>query len=434
MKVLFNKKTETIEKFLSYINDKLHANIFLKYNNNKYYLIDKSEKNIQIKINDIVVTKRIYWNIQRGDYILVSNKLEALIINDDTDINEERTSDVKLPFCFPRIRTYPYFTALIATLDAYNVADNWIYNNYLLIWIMGSIHSIDYWADFKYGDEKKQEYFCKQIKKEIITRQSIKGNYKSITDFIKKSIQSKKYIFVGVDTFFIQQWLQEGLERQHYRHQVYIYGYNEEKKYIIMSDFVNGEYKSIKVPFEEFDEAYNNYNNAPIVYVKYAQKIWLISYNFNNIEKINVKRISYLLEDFLNSRDKKIKSYLWEIQRRNDLKYGLEYYDELIKSIQEDESEEIDCRVIHILVELNSIMKERMSYLDMNGKIILTDLCKTNLEDLVLETNKMQNLAIKYNLTKNNRYLQHLLGYLKRLKDKQEKTFSMCLQCIKNGK
>ena len=181
-------------------------------------------------------------------------------------------------------------------------------------------------------------------------------------------------------------------------------------------------------------DSYNNYNNAPIVYVKYAQKIWLISYNFNNIEKINVKRISYLLEDFLNSRDKKIKSYLWEIQRRNDLKYGLEYYDELIKSIQEDESEEIDCRVIHILVELNSIMKERMSYLDMNGKIILTDLCKTNLEDLVLETNKMQNLAIKYNLTKNNRYLQHLLGYLKRLKDKQEKTFSMCLQCIKNGK
>lgn len=201
-----------------------------------------------------------------------------------------------------------------------------------------------------------------------------------------------------------------------------------------MSDFVNGEYKSIKVPFEEFEEAYNNYNNAPIVYVKYAQKIWLISYNFNNIEKINVKRISYLLEDFLNSRDKKIKSYLWEIQRRNDLKYGLEYYDELIKSIQENESEEIDCRVIHILVELNSIMKERMSYLDMNGKIILNNLCKTNLEDLVLETNKMQNLAIKYNLTKNNRYLQHLLEYLERLKDKQEKTFSMCLQCIKNGK
>ena len=41
----------------------------------------------------------------------------------------------------------------------------------------------------------------------------------------------------------------------------------------------------------------------------------------------------------------------------------------LIKSIQENESEEIDCRVIHILVELNSIMKERMSYLDMMVKL-----------------------------------------------------------------
>lgn len=439
MDVLFQEKKQTLEKFLTQVNIIMNSNIFLIYNNDKYYIIDQSEIRIKVQINWIYVTKNIFWNIKDKDKIRIFSEkklFEGIIINDVTSVGDKLVElyDVKLPFCFPRIKTYPYFTALVATLDSYNVADNWIYNNYILIWMLGWTHDVDYWADFKYGEEERQETFCKQLNKKVVSRFRIKIRYGSIIDFIVKSVKEKNYIFIGVDTFFIHQWWEEGMERKHHRHQVYVYGYNEVKQYVIMADFIGGEYKSIDVPFEQFMEAYNNYDEAPVVYVKYGQKVWLISYNANNVEEIDLERIIYLLEDFLNSKDTKIKSYLWYVQTVGDIKFGLDYYDEMLKAIKEHRNDKVDYRIIHILVELNTIMRGRMQYLEKKGNIIFTNSCRTNLEILISEINKVQNLAIKYSITMKDSYFEQLVKCAGTLKERQEKVFSMCLQCIKKGK
>ncbi len=436
MNVWFNKKRFKIEIFLTQINKKIQSNISIMYNKEKCYIIDRSHNKIQVQINQIHATKNTFWNIKVGDSIRIINQknvFEGVIISScavGTD-TITKSDDVKLPFCFPRIKTYPFYTALVATLDSYNVADNWIYNNYILIWMLGWTHFLDYWADFKYGDEENQEAFCKLINKEIVSREKIKKKYRTIIQFIKESIKEKKYVFTGVDIFFIQEWWNNEKEHYHYRHQAYVYGYNEEKQYIIMSDFIGGDYKSINVPFEQFIEAYNNYDKVPVIYVEYGQEIWLISYNKNKTEEIDLDRIVNLLEDFLNSRDTKVKSYLWHAKTVSDIKFGLEYYDEILKAICEQRNGIIDYRAIHILVELNIIMRDRMQYLEKNMNIDFTNLCKTNLDSLILEVKKAQKLVLKYNITLSDKDFKKLMKCLVALKEEQKNTFSMCLECIK---
>lgn len=102
---------------------------------------------------------------------------------------------MELPFVCPKIKTYPYFTAILGILEAYGKHEVWIYNNYLLIWMLKDIHNIEYWIDFKYGNEEIQKEFCPLISKKIVLREDIDKEFSSIIEaiifYIKQNFRKK---------------------------------------------------------------------------------------------------------------------------------------------------------------------------------------------------------------------------------------------------
>ena len=426
MHICYDGKIEDLRKFLE--KEKNIVN-YIEIRGN-FYITHKT-KGVSIVINNCEIENGNWCIIKENDFLNIywngKNISGEIKGNIDKKNNKYIESDLRLPFCEPRIKTYPYFTDIVGTLDAYNVADNWIYNNFLLIWIFGKAQNIDYWADFKFGNEKNQIEFCKQLKKEIITRKKIARKYDSIVCFVIETLNNKKYLFMSVDTYYIKEWWENNSNRLHYRHQVYVYGYNNKEKYIILSDFVNGEYKTLKVSYSSFEQAYNGYEKAPIIHNKYGENNWIISYDNKEIEQIDIKRIKGLIENFVQSMDTYVKSYLWKIKNKCDLKYGLKYYDELINVLKKNKYSQIDYRVIHILVVLNDVMLDRLIYLEEKGYLKCMEECIANAESLSKNTRKLQNMALRYNVTNKNEYYERIISEIKKLKIEQQYVFSLCL-------
>lgn len=426
MYICYDGKIEDIRNFFE--KERKIIN-YIERKGNLY--ITCESKGVDIVVNNCKIENDNWCIIKENDFLnIYSNEISinGEIIEDINKINNKYIeSDLRLPFCEPRIKTYPYFTAIVGTLDAYNVGDNWIYNNFLLIWMFGKVQNIDYWADFKFGNEKKQIDFCKQLKKEVMTRKQIERKYDSILQFVIETLNNKKYIFMSVDTYYIEEWWENNPNRSHYRHQVYVYGYNKKEKYIILSDFVSGEYKTLKVSYDIFKKAYNDYGKAPIIHRKYGEKNWIISYDKKEKEQIDKKRIQKLTENFLQSKDTYVKSYLWGIKHKCDIKYGLKYYDELIKVLEKNRYSGIDYRIIHILVVLNNVMLDRLIYLEENSILKVPKECVANVENLLKNTKKVQNMALRYNLTNKKEYYEKIILEIKRLKLEQQYVFSLCL-------
>lgn len=424
MWAIYENKKIRFENFVQMI---FKEKIILQNNQNRIYL-KKNCENIFIEINKFVLESGYWCNVKNGDNLEIKylNRIySAYIFEKDKNYSEIESdkNDFLLPFCNPTIKTYPYFTAIVGTIEAYNNSECWIYNNYILIWIMGKIQNVDYWADFKYGNEKIQDEFCKLINKEIISRNKVRRKHTDIVNFIKEAINKKKYVFLSVDTYYIREWW-GNRPRKHFRHQVYIYGYNDHKKYIVLADFLeNGIYKKLNVSYVEFIQAYNGFSEAPKIYRAFGEKNWLLSYN-NLEEKIDLVRIKKLLKDFLVAKDTYVKSYLWKRKRIDQLKYGIDYYDRILEVLNDDCK--IDYRLVHILLELNKVMELRMKFLEDNGYIILSKRCKEKLHNLVNETTKLQNLVIKYRINNNYKYFNEIRIRIMDLKKMQYDTFSKC--------
>ncbi|WP_370749206.1 hypothetical protein [Eubacterium sp.] len=151
------------------------------------------------------------------------------------------------------INTYPYFTGLVAILDAFNKRDMWIYNKFILFWIFNFVYFNEYWIDFKFGNEEIQEEFCKQIRKEEIYRKDVDN----ILEFVKENIDAKKYIFVSIDVYYIDEWWRPWEDNMHIKHQVLVTGYEPSERTVFVTDFMgNNKYETVKMSYDDFVVAY----------------------------------------------------------------------------------------------------------------------------------------------------------------------------------
>lgn len=424
-----------------YKNKEIDVNIFFEKiftkekgvnisNNLEKTFIKNINKSLEIKINNIKIGLGYWCNIKNGDYIQIcyKNKSYRGIIKEAYKVTKRSMlakSDVLLPFCKPSIQTFPYFSAIVGTLEAYNNAECWIYNNYILIWIMRGEAKDGYWGDFKYGDQERQKDFCKLLNREIVLRSEVEYKYNNIISFIIEAINQEKYIYLSVDTYFIKEWW-EDTQHFHCRHQVYIYGYNSIGKYVVLADFVNGKYKSMNVPFKDFILAYNELSKDVVLDDVYGQDNWLLSYNKNERENINIGRINKLLVNFLNSEDTYIKSYLWKKEYDGKVIFGINFYDRFYEMLVKNKGNKIDIRIVHILVELNRIMLSRIHYIEKSNNISFGKECKDKVYELMLGTNIFQNMVLKYNITKNEENYIKIITKLKLLKKMQYKAFFLC--------
>ena len=159
----------------------------------------------------------------------------------------------------------------------------------------------------------------------------------------------------------------------------------------------------------------------------------LLKYNGERSD-IDINRIKGLLKDFLHSDDTYMPCFLLKENKKEDIAYGLEYYDELIRCIDEikamNSHKTIDRRPFHLIVELNETMQKRMEYLLCKGYI--GD--DTQLFDLLDEVKQkaimLQSFVLKYNMTADTRSLGKMQSYIGELKTLQKYVFGKCNQAL----
>lgn len=353
----------------------------------------------------------------------------------DNLLNKDKSSVVKkreLPFVLPKVRTYPYFTALVGILGVHNKEDIWIFNNYLLIWALKKLYHIDYWIDFKFGNEDIQKEFCPMINKTVLSRQFITDNYKSLKEAIKEFIDQEQYIFVSADVFYIDEWWGKRSPERHFRHQLCVSGYDYIEDTLTISDFIEGIYSTIKITYDKFEKGYNSYDKY-VPYEDFGRDIWLLSYNKNGQEEISIERIYYLLIDFLNCSDTHIINYIQLGGDTDNYVYGLEIFDELIRYIEDVENNElqfIDKRPFHILLEMHRVMFWRLEYIFEKYYVAPQKEVMESVKQMIGETEAMQFLVLKYNLTNEKNIIGSLKQRLQEIVLKEKEMLEKCLHVI----
>lgn len=335
-------------------------------------------------------------------------------------------NEIILPFNKPKVQTYPYFTSLIGILDAHGKANTWIFNNYILIWALKDVYEIDYWVDFKYGNEELQSDFCPGLTKEIVLRSSIGYNDEEIRNFIHDALVKRKYVFTSVDVFYISQWWGNDQIKKHFRHQICIYGFKNHGDVLLAGDFIRGKYQVIEISFYDFLQGYSNFDSY-VPYEDFGVDNWLVSVN-NIVEELDLKRIYFLIRDFLHSTDSYLVNHIQLENKTESYVFGFNVIDELIKYIcvvRKSKKNYLDRRPFHILYEAQRIMIQRIQFIldkynydDISFKKIM------NKSNVILHmSEQIHFLALKYTKCFDDKILLCLIDLLKEYKSELEKCY-----------
>jgi hypothetical protein len=342
-------------------------------------------------------------------------------------MNESILPEVILPVKYPLIKTYPLFTNTLSILGSREEAcRTWLLNNYILLWIGSESYDDHYWADFKFWTEDK---FCPFIKDESIPKTIVNQKYESIIDFVIESLNKEYYLFFNTNMYYIPEFW-DG-EPQHRNHEMFVFGYNKEKKLVYIANFFKREYKFIQTSFTNLQQAYDNFHLVPIDFY-YLDIIWLKK--FQNVDyQLDIDLIRNVIKDFLASTDTTIFSSWFD--KKDDKMFGMQYFTVLQNYLEYkiNNGGFIDVRPFHLLYELNFIMLLRINYLKEKGYI-------KNHEEIYSMFLKNQEIAdnlrnsfIKYNISKNKQILERHRTKLDLLTENERSALEFFIKTIELG-
>lgn len=342
----------------------------------------------------------------------------------------------KLPFDIPKYKTYPLNTAINGILRAHEDDEIWLYNNYISLWMYSWRKQKEYMVDFKYDMNSKYYEVCPMLKITII---ELEKN-DNIIDVIIEKIGEKKYIFLGVDVYFIDIWWNNIDRKSHSQHQMLIIGYDNEKKDVFVADFFKRKYSIQRISYIDFRKAFD----ANMGYIRQRdgmEKIPICMYEYLKDDNytLNAKRIKNMTFDFINSCEKTIKDDSDLFTVKEDVVYGSECLNHIVLYFKECiyKNEWLDYRIIHLIFIFNDIMFKRIDYLIKNKYVLENELIKkvrNNFKDLSKRSEILRSLVIKYNLKKELIYGELLIKKIKETFVQLEINLRIFYNCIENIK
>lgn len=332
------------------------------------------------------------------------------MVGENDDLN-------KLPFKIPKYKTYPLNTAINGILKAYGDDEVWLYNNYISLWIYALRQRKEYMVDFKYDMDINYYEYCPMLKAEIIEV----GKTDNIIDIIKDSIDNEKYIFLEVDTYFIDLWWDDVGEKIHCEHQMLILGYDSAKKVIFGADFFKQTFSIQEISYLNFRKAFD----AHMGYVRErdnvnAVEIRTFKYFKNKNYTFDIERVRNMISDFLNSSEKTINDVSDLFTVHEDVLYGIECLKHILEYFKECIciNEWLDYRIIHLTYIFNDIMYCRIDYM-INHKYLSDNTyirsIQSDFHDMAHKNEMLRNLVMKYNLIKGQKCGEIVIKKLKDL-------------------
>lgn len=251
-------------------------------------------------------------------------------------------------------RHAPYDTFLRSILENYHQCQDWLHANYINIYIEND-GNFDNFFDFR------NWFHCPLIQTSRIERPILKllvNNFSAFTGFIEDCISTGNYIYLVVNTKFIEQY---GMGD--WVHNLIIYGFDSYSKEIFFSDFINGQYSLLKCSYINMFKAFNHYDD-----VKNEDPntcLWTLKFCSDRTFGRDLNLIYHRIEDYFNSINLNQKYNFYDNYDLNDV-YGLKFYDQIIKLYKIGYA---SIRPLNLIYMRNILMKKRLDYLKANNSI-----------------------------------------------------------------
>jgi len=326
---------------------------------------------------------------------------------------------VCLPVEYPPITSFPSIANLLSILWVHKERTlPWICDHYVQL-IIRPNHPVtrsDFYDQADTDNFIINGYFCPFLG--WLRNNQTTARFTDFTDYIEYQINHGYYMDACLDRFFLS--CSNCYNSRHFIHQSFIYGYDNDKKQVFISDFFDsGKYERKIVSYEEI--------NNSIKGIDYH--INLYKYQDCNYE-INLDLLKLSIADYLNCRDSLKKFQFSNPDYNKNVLYGLDLYNYVIDVFCNEKH--IDIRPFHILYDHKKMMKIRLDYLkklNIFDSIMLELICKRN-DSLIEKSLLLRNKVIKYNLKHNNDLLSKIKTECRDLKNNDYYLFSDLLRVL----
>ena len=343
-----------------------------------------------------------------------------------------------LPVVYPPINGYPHKGALFSMLMAREECKPWVFSNFIQIYTLKDLYNkgirtgtVDFFYNL-YGDWT--HFYLKAnpwIKINSMPYDYLKLIKSDVIDFIKACINRNLYLFFDIDMYYIQAYKLH-FNKSHLIHEIFIYGYDDDKQVFYMGDNTTGKYNHDLVTYEEIITSTNvildlyRYNNEDAELYKYKEKsIYMMSVEKNvernwqdqhfsqDVFEINVKKIINDLKEYLL-----LDNYAEGYKYSNYYVYGIDCYNELLKFVSHamENNLHVDRRAFYSFIEHKKLMLLRMEFI--NGNYDLNQIIE-KYSNLVNEFNILMSLILKANMVKDNDLWEKIIVKLKAFKEEE---------------
>jgi hypothetical protein len=343
-----------------------------------------------------------------------------------------------LPIIYPPINAFPHKGALFSVLFAREECKPWIFSNFIQIYSLKDLYknkprtgTVDFFYNM-YGD---WTYFHLKanpwIKLNSMPFEYLRLLKPDIVDFIKMCIDKNRYLFFDIDMYYISAY-KINYNKAHVPHEIFIYGYDDEKKVFYIGDNTALKYSHEQMTYDEITLSTNNLleiyeNNVKgVLWHEYREKSIFMLEVKKNVERNGEDPVfsSEVFDININKIINDLKEYLlWDnyaegYRHSEYYVYGIECYNELEKYAYSviGTEDRIDHRAFYSFIEHKKLMLLRMQYLSKDYD--LNDLIE-KYTDLVNGFNILMNLVLKAILTKNNKTWEKVINYFKEYKEKE---------------
>lgn len=313
-----------------------------------------------------------------------------------------------LPINYPIATSYPGRANLFAIEEEYPNLSAWMMERFINTESLFEPKNFEFDIDFfvipqiRYSSNfalEAQNSFCPYIENMSIKSEII--GYNKVIQFIKKCIVDKYYVIIDINTKYIHSYTDTFL------HNMFIYGFDDEKKIFYIADFFENEhynfktcsYKEVKQGIEHFDDLVYIYDNPfgksmlSLLRVKtYADH----SFNINEFRN-NLNEYLGITNNFYNI----YKSTNYYNKDENRI-FGIRHYDNLLKfiSLCYESNNWIDNkRALQVFYEHKKVMLKRIEYLNKNVFDCLREL--NEMQDIVNRALYIRNTYLKIIVKKN---------------------------------
>lgn len=231
----------------------------------------------------------------------------------------------------------------------------------------------------------------------------------------KEMLEQGRYIIGVYDEFFIPG---KGVyQKRHFNHDYVIFGYDDEE-----GVFKSAAYMADR-SYRFYDITYEDYYNS-IAKSEYDYWVCYRKIDKSYVPKVDIVHIKKKLVNYLLSREDDNAS-------NRQVCFGMEAWGKFGEYVQKIGDSKLDNRYARLYMEHRNIMVKRMRKLNEMGFFNDSSLTEEYHRNVYLPAQAVHHLFIKYNLTRDHKVRQRILGTIQKTNENEERIISRMLEGMK---